>query len=73
MFQRPPDSHWAIRSHIAARAVLMPAPDVLPPPLPPVLVVAAGRALVPTLTTAATGLAVTVLLTTLVLVFLPST
>src|SRR4051812_36725350 len=80
MCQLPPDSHWAMRSHMAALARLMPAPDVLPalppPPPPPVVVrgvVAAGRDLVPTFTTAATGFLVTFCETTLVFASLPST
>src|SRR5690349_6678963 len=77
MCQLPPDSHCAMRSHIAALARLMPAPDVLPA-LRGVLddddeVEDAGRALVPTLTTAVTGLRVTFCDTTVVLVSLPST
>src|SRR6478735_7497114 len=78
MCQLPPDSHCAMRSHIAALARLMPAPDVLPA-LRGLLLddddddVAAGRALVPTFTTAPTGLRVTFCDTTVVLVSLPST
>src|SRR6478752_9752574 len=78
MLQLPPDSHWAMRSHMAALARLMPAPEVLPALRVELLellelLVAAGRDLVPTFTTAATGFLVTFCETTLVVVSLPST
>ena len=69
MLQLPPDSHSAIRSHIAAFARLMPAPEVFPAEGDD----DAGRALVPTLTTAATGLARTFSESTFVFDSLPST
>src|SRR6478609_12203150 len=62
MCQLPPDSHWAIRSHIAAFARLRPAPEVLPADGAGVGVAGAGAgaaALVPTATTWLTGFLVT--------------
>ena len=37
MCQLPPDSHWAIRSHIAASSEVQPGCRELPPELPPEL------------------------------------
>src|SRR6478735_12421733 len=65
MCQLPPDSHWAIRSHIAALARLRPAPEVLPADGGAATVVGAVvgavgvAALVPTATTWLTGFLVT--------------
>src|SRR5690606_37578429 len=76
MFQRWPDSHMAIRSHIAALARLIPAPEVLPA-LRGALDeddddVALGLALVPTSTTRATGALVTFSARTFSALTLPS-
>src|SRR6478609_4562181 len=81
MCQLPVDSHWAMLSHMAARARLMPAPEVEPPvlrvlPVLPVLVVrgaAAGRALEPTSRMRSTGALVTFEEISLVETTLPST
>src|SRR6478752_1921721 len=60
MCQLPPDSHRAIRSHIAAFARLRPAPEVLPADGAGVVAAGAGAAtLVPTATTWFTGFLVT--------------
>src|SRR3954466_8693872 len=79
MCQFPLDSHWAMLSHIDARARLMPAPEV--EPLVFGLLVGAGagagafgagRCLVPTRTTRSTGALVTVEEMVLVETTLPS-
>src|SRR6478609_10726737 len=68
MCQFPVDSHWAMESHMPARARLRPPPEVEPPEVeppevePPVerlLEVATGRLLVPTSSTRLTGALVT--------------
>src|SRR5690242_13604251 len=79
MCQLPVDSHWAMLSHIAARARLRPAPELEPPVLGAGAAAGfgagagAGRCLVPTSTMRATGALVTVEETCLVEKTLPST
>src|SRR6478609_3089549 len=82
MCQLPVDSHWAMPSHMAARARLIPAPELEPPVLRVVVLVlrvlfglgaATGRAFVPTSTMRSTGALVTFEEIALVETTLPST
>src|SRR6478672_13872850 len=71
MDQLPLDSHWAMRSHMAALERLIPAPEVLPADGGGG--VATGRALVPTAMTRVTGRWVTTEVSHFLLLTLPST
>src|SRR6476646_8457750 len=75
MCQLPVDSHWAIESHMAARARLRPAPEVERVVVVDVVVfgAAAGRDLVPTSRIRSTGALVTLEEISLVEMTLPST